>query len=185
MTCPPHIHLPAICSPMRYQGTSDLTSSNTSHVHALGLSATQASAISQHFHRPCASSQPMIYSGTSDLTSTYQPICSVLVWWGDPMWQPPPSHLLTPHQRDGGENWKGKSQEKSLMGQDKDSLISGEVITHSRRLMPSQSLSKEHTPPSPVLLLTMMSYGVQYPFGPLGLAVLALSPPSLLAVGAE
>ena len=82
----------------------------------------------------------------SDLTSTCQPICSVLVWWGDPMWQPPPSHLLTPHQRDGGGNWKGKSQEKSLMGQDKDSLISGEVITHSRRLMPSQSLSKE-TPP--------------------------------------
>ena len=51
--------------------------------------------------------------------------------------------------------------------------------------MPSQSLSKEHTPPSPVLLLTMTSYGVQYPFGPLGSAVLALSPPSLLAVGAE
>ena len=41
------------------------------------------------------------------------------------------------------------------------------------------SEQRTHTP-SPVLLLTMMSSGVEYPFGPLGSAVLALSPPSLL-----
>ena len=57
----------------------------------------------------------MIYSGTSDLTSAYQPICYVLVWWDDPMWQPPSSHLLTPRQQDGGGNWKDKSEGKNLM----------------------------------------------------------------------
>ena len=110
------------------------------------------------------------------------------------MWQPPPSHLLTPHQQDGGGNWKEKSEGKHLMGRDKDSLVSEAVTTQSRRSMPGQTLSKgyfEEQPHSPSVIadhdviwcgVSIWLVGVSYPgFVPFQ----PLAAPSLLPARAE
>lgn len=51
----------------------------------------------------------------------------IILWWIDPSWQPPLSHLLMPPQQDGGGSRKGKS-EKKLMGRDKDRLTCEEKL---------------------------------------------------------
>jgi len=102
---------------------------------------------------------------------------------------------FSPRRWDGEGNQKKKVK---LMGWGKDSLVGqqrkrkiiiqiekeyAKRVMHSAIAhypMPSLFPSSNPWPTPPVYVLSMTSYGIIYPFGQFGSAVLAVSPPSFL-----
>jgi len=64
--------------------------------------------------------------------------------------------------------------------QAKYNAIARYPLTNAQPIHEQQTLPPSHLPP--VLLFSVMSYGMEYPFGQFGSAVLAVSPPSFLCI---